>query len=133
MAFIISLIILSSILSISGLNFENAFKLSILTIMNTVNSSMTGLKDFNFEELHYITKYCLILFMINTAFVYNLSFFCSTLFPKFRFVFAKHIIFFARNIGRYRIQKIIYPYIIDVILLKVFCNLRTYISSTTRN
>ncbi|MBC8304722.1 MAG: TrkH family potassium uptake protein [Pelagibacterales bacterium] len=64
MAFFISLIILSSILSISGLNFENAFKLSILTIMNTVNSSMTGLKDFNFEELHYITKYCLILFMI---------------------------------------------------------------------
>ena len=64
MAFFISLIILSSILSISGLNIENAFKLSILTIMNTVNSSMTGLKDFNFEELHYITKYCLILFMI---------------------------------------------------------------------
>ena len=64
MAFFISLIILSSILSISGLNFENAFKLSILTIMNTVNSSMTGLKDFNFAELNYITKYCLILFMI---------------------------------------------------------------------
>ena len=64
MAFFISLIILSSILSISGLNIENAFKLSILTIMNTVNSSMTGLNDFNFGDLNYITKYCLILFMI---------------------------------------------------------------------
>ena len=64
MVFIISLSILTSILSISGLNIENAFKLSILTIMNTVNSSMTGLNDFNFEELNYITKYCLILFMI---------------------------------------------------------------------
>ena len=64
MVFIISLSTLTSILSISGLNLENAFKLSILTIMNTVNSSMTGLNDLNFEDLHYITKYCLIIFMI---------------------------------------------------------------------
>ena len=62
--FIISLSLLTSILSISGLDLQNAFKLSILTIMNTVNSSMTGLNDFNFEDLHYITKYSLILFMI---------------------------------------------------------------------
>ena len=64
MVFIISLSILTSILSISGLNIENAFKLSILTIMNTVNSSMTGLNDLNFEDMHYITKYFLIIFMI---------------------------------------------------------------------
>ena len=64
LVFIISLIVLSSVLSISGLNIENAFKISILTLMNTVNSSMTGLNDFNFEDLHYLTKYWLILFMI---------------------------------------------------------------------
>ena len=62
--FIISLTLLTSILSISGLDLEKGFKLSILTLMNTVNSSMTGLNDFNFEDLHYITKYALILFMI---------------------------------------------------------------------
>ncbi len=64
LVFVISLSVLLSILSISGLNIENAFKISILTLMNTVNSSMTGLKDFNFQELHYFTKYCLMLFMI---------------------------------------------------------------------
>ena len=62
--FIISLSVLTSILSISGLNIENAFKLSVLTIMNTVNSSMTGLNDLNFVDMHYITKYSLIIFMI---------------------------------------------------------------------
>jgi trk system potassium uptake protein TrkH len=64
MIFIISLSVLTSILSISGLNLESAFKLSILTIMNTVNSSMTGLNDLNFEDIHYIIKYSLIIFMI---------------------------------------------------------------------
>ena len=64
MVFIISLSVLTSILSISGLNIENAFKLSVLTIMNTVNSSMTGLSDLNFEDMHYIAKYSLIIFMI---------------------------------------------------------------------
>ncbi len=64
LVFVISLIILLSILTIFGLDLENSFKLSILTIMNTVNSSMTGLNDFNFAELSYFTKYSLILFMI---------------------------------------------------------------------
>ncbi len=64
MVFIISLSTLTSILSISGLNIESAFKLSVLTIMNTVNSSMTGLNDLNFDDFHYITKYSLIIFMI---------------------------------------------------------------------
>ena len=64
LVFIISLSVLSSILSISGINIENSFKLSILTLMNTTNSSMTGLNDFNFEELRYLTKYFIIIFMI---------------------------------------------------------------------
>ena len=62
--FILSLFILSSLLTISGINLESSFKLSILTLMNTVNSSIHGLNDFNFEELHYFTKYLLIIFMI---------------------------------------------------------------------
>ena len=62
--FIISLLFLTSLLSISGLNMESSFKLSILTIMNTVNSSMYGLEEFNFHDLHFFTKYTLILFMI---------------------------------------------------------------------
>tara|TARA_B110001452_G_scaffold262045_1_gene261549 strand:- start:16 stop:1425 length:1410 start_codon:yes stop_codon:yes gene_type:complete len=62
--FIISLIFLSSFLTISGIDFESSFRLSILTLMNTVNSSMFGLAEFDFHNLHFLTKYCLILFMI---------------------------------------------------------------------
>ncbi len=62
--FILSLFILTSFLTLSGINFENSFKLSVLTLMNTVNSSIYGLSDFNFNNLHFLTKYCLILFMI---------------------------------------------------------------------
>ena len=62
--FVISLLILSSLLAISGIDFESSFKLSILTLMNTVNSAMYGLDEFNFNDLHFFTKYCLILFMI---------------------------------------------------------------------
>ncbi len=62
--FILSLFILTTLLSISEINFENSFKLSILTLMNTVNSSSYGLVDFNFNNLHFLTKYCLIFFMI---------------------------------------------------------------------
>ena len=62
--FIISLLILTFLLTLSGIDFESSFKLSILTIMNTVNSSMFGLSDFSFYDLHFITKYYLIFFMI---------------------------------------------------------------------
>ena len=62
--FLISLTLLSFLLSMSGLNFENSFKLSILTLMNTVNSNMYSLDVFNFQDLHYQSKYLLILFMI---------------------------------------------------------------------
>ena len=62
--FIISLFVLTSILSLSGINFENSFKLAILTLMNTVNSSAYGLSDFDFNNLHFFTKSFLIFFMI---------------------------------------------------------------------
>ncbi len=62
--FIISLFILTSILSISGINFERSFKLAILTLMNTVNSSSYGISDFDFQNLHFLTKYFIIFFMI---------------------------------------------------------------------
>ena len=62
--FVFSLFLLTSILSWNGIGFENSFKLSILTLMNTVNSSAYGLSEFEFENLHFFTKYCLILFMI---------------------------------------------------------------------
>ena len=62
--FIISLFALTILLSLSSIDFESAFKLSILTIMNTVNSTAYGLSDFDFYNLNYFTKYCLILFMI---------------------------------------------------------------------
>ncbi len=62
--FILSFFILSSLLTVSGLTFENSFKLSILTLMNTVNSSIYGLSEFDFNDLHFLVKNCLILFMI---------------------------------------------------------------------
>jgi trk system potassium uptake protein TrkH len=62
--FIISLFTLTLLLSFSLFDFENAFKLSVLTIMNTVNSSAYGLSSFDFYNLNSFTKNCLILFMI---------------------------------------------------------------------
>ena len=62
--FIISLFILTSLLSLSEISFENSFKLSVLTLMNTVNSSAYGLNDFDFNDLHFLTKFFLIFFMI---------------------------------------------------------------------
>ncbi len=62
--FIFSFLVLASLLSLSDINFENSFKLSILTLMNTVNSSIYGLAGFDFNNLHFLTKYTLIFFMI---------------------------------------------------------------------
>ena len=47
-----------------GFDIETAFKLGILTIMNTVNSSMYGLNDLNFFSMSILTKITLIVFMI---------------------------------------------------------------------
>ena len=62
--FIISLLFLTFLLTLSGIDFENSFKLAILTLMNTVNSTMYGLSDFSFYDLQFFTKYYLIFFMI---------------------------------------------------------------------
>ena len=62
--FILSLSILSLMLTISGINSEDAFRLSILTLMNTVNSYTSGISDFTFYELTSFSKITLILFMI---------------------------------------------------------------------
>ena len=62
--FIISLSILTLFLTLSDIQFENSFKLSILTIMNTVNSSMFELANFDFFNLSFLTKIYLIIFMI---------------------------------------------------------------------
>ena len=62
--FIISLFVLTSLFSITGIQFENSFKLSILTLMNTVNSSAYGINEFDFYNLHFFTKYFMIFFMI---------------------------------------------------------------------
>ena len=62
--FILTLFFLAFILTLSGVEFESSFKLSILTLMNTVNSSMYGIPDFSFYDLNFFTKYSLIFFMI---------------------------------------------------------------------
>ena len=62
--FIISLSLISLLLTISNLDFEIAFKLGILTVMNTVNSDMYGLGNLNFFNFNLFSKISLILFMI---------------------------------------------------------------------
>ena len=62
--FVVSLFSLTTLLSISNIQFEYSFKLAILTLMNTVNSSAYGLPYFDFQNLHFLTKYLLIFFMI---------------------------------------------------------------------
>ena len=62
--FVISLFSLTILLSLSNIQFEYSFKLAVLTLMNTVNSSAYGLSDFDFQNLHFLTKYFLIFFMI---------------------------------------------------------------------
>ena len=52
--FFIDLFILNSILLTDYLDFENSFKLSILTLMNTVNSASYGLQDLDFYHLSLI-------------------------------------------------------------------------------
>ena len=63
-SFFISLFILSGILTVDNINFENSFKLSILTITNTTASLMYGIQEINFANLLTSSKLSLILFMI---------------------------------------------------------------------
>ena len=62
--FIISVFILTSILTLDNLTFENSFKLSILTLTNTVSSALYGLDNLSFFDLNNFTKMSLIIFMI---------------------------------------------------------------------
>jgi len=62
--FFISIFLLSSALSAGGINFENSFKISILTITNTVNSSLYGLEEIDFSILLTSSKFFLILFIV---------------------------------------------------------------------
>ncbi len=62
--FIISLFLISVLLTISSLDFETAFKLGILTIMNTVNSEMYDLANIDFYSFNLFSKISLIIFMI---------------------------------------------------------------------
>ncbi len=62
--FILSLSILSLLLTISGINSEEAFRLSILTLMNTVNSYTSGIDYFTFYDLTMFSKLTLMSFMI---------------------------------------------------------------------
>ena len=62
--FILSLSILSLLLTISGINSEDAFRLSTLTLMNTVNSFTSGIEEFTFYDLTSFSKLSLMIFMI---------------------------------------------------------------------
>ena len=62
--FFLSLFILSSILLVDILDFENSFKLSILTLTNTVASSIYGMEKIDFTNLFTFTKISLIIFMV---------------------------------------------------------------------
>ena len=55
LSFIISIFILSSILTFDHLSFEDSFKLSVLTLTNTVNSSLYGIENLNFMDLNDFT------------------------------------------------------------------------------
>ena len=63
-SFFLSLFILSSLLILDNIGFEQSFKLSILTLTNTVNSGMYGLENLNFSFLLTSSKISLIIFMI---------------------------------------------------------------------
>ena len=61
---ILSFFILSSILSLDSISFENSFKLAILTLTNTVTSSIYGFDNLFFSNLNVFTKLSLIFFMV---------------------------------------------------------------------
>ena len=62
--FVLSLFIITSLLTINDISLSVSFKLGILTLMNTVNSSIYTLDNFTFDNIDYFSKFVLILFMI---------------------------------------------------------------------
>jgi len=63
-SFIISIFLLSSILSFENLDFDSYFKLALLTLTNTTNSSLFGVENINFFDFNNFSKLSLIVFMI---------------------------------------------------------------------
>ena len=63
-SFFLSLFILSSLLILDNIGFEKSFKLSILTLTNTVNSELFNMENLNFTNLLTSSKISLIIFMI---------------------------------------------------------------------
>ena len=63
-SFFLSLFILSSFLVLDNIGFERSFKLSILTLTNTVNSELFNMENLNFANLLTTSKISLIIFMI---------------------------------------------------------------------
>jgi trk system potassium uptake protein len=63
-SFFISLFILSGILVLDNIDFENSFKLSILTITNTATSGLYGLTGVDFKNLLTSSKVFIIIFMV---------------------------------------------------------------------
>ena len=62
--FFFNLFILNSILLIDYLDFENSFKLSILTLTNTVSSDIYSIEKIEFVNLSSFSKISIILFMV---------------------------------------------------------------------
>ena len=62
--FIISAFVLSGILTLDNINFESSFKLSLLTLTNTVASSLYDLDNLSFFDLNSFSKISLVIFMI---------------------------------------------------------------------
>jgi len=63
-SFFLSLFILSSFLVVDNIGFEKSFKLSILTLTNTVNSAMYNMENIDFANLLTSSKLSIIFFMI---------------------------------------------------------------------
>ena len=63
-SFFLSLFILSSFLVLDNIGFEKSFKLSILTLTNTVNSELFDMEILNFANLLTTSKISIIIFMI---------------------------------------------------------------------
>jgi len=63
-SFIIAIFVLSSILTLDNLTFEDSFKLSILTLTNTVTSALYGMENLSFFDLNSFTKVALMIFMV---------------------------------------------------------------------
>ncbi|MDC1158644.1 potassium transporter TrkG [Pelagibacteraceae bacterium] len=63
-SFFLSLFILSGLLVLDNIGFERSFKLSILTLTNTVNSELFNMENLFFANLLTSSKISLIIFMI---------------------------------------------------------------------